>query len=292
MQKFKTIALISKRCADGVSETLIALIKYLEAKKINVTIEKETANMLRDCGFKKNKHIASFSDKDKCDLVIVVGGDGSLLHAAKIAVDQNIPVLGVNRGTLGFLTDINPDNIKDIGKILQGNYIEESRFLLTATIKQKHHIINQSIALNDIVLLPSDINRMIEFSIYINDLFVCTHRADGMIVATPTGSTARALSGGGPILQPGLDAIVLLPMFPHNLSSRPIVVKGESHIEIIVDKNCNVHPNISCDGQKLVSVPNGGKIDIKKHTNRLRLIHLKDYNYFQTLRTKLKWENM
>lgn len=291
MQKFKTVALIGKKRIDSAAETLIALIKYLETKKVNVTLEKETAIMLRGCKFKKNIDIAKFSGKDKCDLIIVVGGDGSLLHSAKIAVDQNIPILGVNRGTLGFLTDINPDCIKDIGKILQGNYIEESRFLLTATVKQKRRIINQSIALNDVVLLPYDMNRMLEFSIYIDGLFVCTHRADGMIVATPTGSTARALSGGGPILQPGLDAIVLLPMFPHNLSSRPVVVKGDSRIEIIVDNNCNAHPNISCDGQKLVSIPSGGIINIKKHANKLRLIHLQDYNYFQTLRTKLKWEN-
>jgi NAD+ kinase len=295
MQKFKTIALIGKRHTHGISKTLIALIEYLETKKINFLVEKNTAVMLRTHDFKKK--IATFSTEDilseghKCDLMIVIGGDGSMLSAAKIAANQNIPIVGINRGSLGFLTDIKPNDIKNIGKLLQGHYLEESRFLLNSIIKHGKRTIHQDIALNDIVLLPSEINRMIEFSVYIDHQFVCTHRADGMIVATPTGSTAHALSGGGPILRPGLDAIVLLPMFPHTLSSRPIVVKGDSQIEIIMAKNSRAYPKISCDGRKLVPVPSGGKIIIKKHVNKLRLIHLKDYNYFEILRAKLKWEN-
>lgn len=288
MTKFKTVALIGRRYTQGVSETLTAIIKYLQKKNIDVIVEKETAIILHANGFKK---IDGHKLTGKCNLIIVVGGDGSLLNAARTAVDQDIPVVGINRGNLGFLTDINPDDIKSIGKILQGNYIEETRFLLNATIKHENHIINQDLALNDVVLLPSEINRMIEFSVYIDNQFVCNHRADGMIVATPTGSTAHALSGGGPILHPGLDAIVLLPMFPHNLSSRPIVVKGDSLIEIVMAEDCKAYPNISCDGQKLVPIPNGGKINIKKHQNKLRLIHLQDYNYYETLRAKLKWEN-
>jgi len=300
MPKFKTIYLTAKRYTQGISETLIALIEYLEKNAVKVILDQETIAMLQANRVKKTtiynlsnnyEHFELSKLKPQCDLIIVIGGDGSLLSTAKIAADQNIPIVGVNRGTLGFLTDINPEYIESIGKILRGNYIEETRFLLNASIKHDDKIINQDLALNDVVLLPSHNNRMIEFSVYINKQFVCTHKADGIIVATPTGSTAHALSGGGPILHPGLDAIVLLPMFPHTLSSRPIVVTGDSHIEIIMNKNYESYPNVSYDGRKLVPIPSSGKIDIKKHINRLRLIHLHDYNYFETLRVKLKWEN-
>jgi NAD+ kinase len=279
---------MGRQQTKGVVETLNTLIDYLQKHNINIIIEKETSIMM-------SAHDLPTIDREqlqgKCDLIIVVGGDGSLLNAAHFAAPQNIPVLGVNRGRLGFLTDIRPNEIDNIGKILQGTYNEELRFLLNANIQHKNHTIAQKLALNDVVLLPSDINRMIEFSIHIDKQFVCSHRADGMIIATPTGSTAHALSGGGPILHPGLDAIVLLPMFPHTLSSRPIVVKGDSDIEIIMAEECKACPNISCDGQELIPIPSGGKININKHKNLLRLIHMTDYNYYETLRGKLHWES-
>ncbi|KPJ67433.1 MAG: hypothetical protein AMJ43_04015 [Coxiella sp. DG_40] len=285
---FKNIVLMGRQHTEGVAETLNTLVSYLQERNINVLIEKETAIIVptHDLSVISREQL-----KNNCDLIIVVGGDGSLLNAAHFAADQDVPVVGVNRGTLGFLTDIRPDEIDNIGKILQGDYIEEKRFLFNANVQHQDHIIATKLALNDVVLLPSEINRMIEFTVYINGLLVSTHRADGMIVATPTGSTAHALSGGGPILHPGLDAIVLLPMFPHTLSNRPIVVKGDSDIEIVMAKDCKACPNISCDGQELIPVPLEGKIKIKKHVNQLRLIHLKDYDYYATLRGKLHWIN-
>jgi NAD+ kinase len=285
---FKTIVIMGRQQTEGMAETLSNLITYLQKRDINIIIEKDTAVLLPtfDLPTINRQQLAG-----NCDLIIVVGGDGSLLSASHFATDQNIPIVGINRGRLGFLTDIRPDEIKTLDKILQGEYLEEARFLLNAEVQHQDHTLTQEIALNEVVLLPSVINRMIEFTIYIDKQLVCTQRADGLIVATPTGSTAHALSGGGPILHPGLDAIVLLPMFPHTLSSRPIVVKGQSNIEIVIAEDCKTSPNISCDGQELIPIPSGGKISIKKHANKLRLIHLKDYNYYETLRSKLHWES-
>lgn len=285
---FKNIVLMGRRQTEGVGETIMLVIEYLQQQNINILLEKETAIMAL------NHKLPTVDRRElngNCDLIIVVGGDGSMLTAARIAAEQNIPVVGVNRGTLGFLTDIMPDEIENLGKILNGDYKEEARFLLEASIKHEEHIISKNTALNDIVLLPSKTNRMIEFSVYIDEQFVCNHRADGMIVATPTGSTAHSLSGGGSILHPKLDAIGLLPMFPHTLSSRPIVVGCNSDIEIVMAEDCNACPNISCDGQPLIPMPDGSKIKIKKHGSSLRLIHLSDYNYYDTLRTKLHWES-
>lgn len=285
--KFKKIVLMGRRNTEGVVDTLSALVKYLQTDNLEVILEQETAFLLPGVSLP----VCDGNQLHQCDLIIVVGGDGSLLHAARISADQNIPVLGVNRGNLGFLTDIHPDDIEKIHDILKGEYFEETRFLLAAKIKHGDDTVAQDTALNDVVLLPSEINRMMDFSIYIDNQFVCTHRADGMIVATPTGSTAHALSGGGPILHPGLDAIVLVPMFPHTLSSRPIVVKGDSNITIVMSENCKAYPKISCDGQKHVAVPVGGQIFIHKYEKKLRLIHLHEYNYYETLRAKLKWES-
>lgn len=181
-------------------------------------------------------------------------------------------------------------NLKKIENILKGNYKEETRFLLDMKAKHSNRIIAQGIALNDVVLLPGDIAKMIEFDIYINDEFVCHQRADGLIVATPTGSTAYALSGGGPILHPKLDAVALVPMFPHALSSRPIVIDGNSKIKINISHKNDVSPYISHDGQPRVPLLPEGSIHINKYRHSLRLIHPRDYNYYDILRRKLDWE--
>lgn len=286
-QGFHRIALIGREGTEGVPETLIALIDYLLAQKKQVLLEATAAQMIKDTHL---PIVAANDLKKNADLLIVVGGDGSLLNAAHIAVAQQLPVLGINRGRLGFLTDIPPDHLDKIEAILKGHYQEEKRFLLDAHIKHDGKKIANADALNDVVLLPGDVAQMIEFDICINDEFVCSQRADGLIVATPTGSTAYALSGGGPILHPSLDAIVIVPMFPHTLSSRPIVVQGSSEIKIIIAKENNVSPNVSCDGQTRIAVLPGGHITIQKKTDYLRLIHPRDYNYYDTLRRKLDWE--
>lgn len=282
---FTKIALMGRQRAEGTTDTLLGLKSYLRSRHVDVVFEKETALLAN----RAKPAVPVDQLAQHCDLIIVVGGDGSLLKAARVAVTQNLPVLGINRGRLGFLTDIRPEEFSKIGQVLNGEYVEEERFLLTAQMEHQSTIIAQEDALNDVVLLPGDVAQMIEFSIYVNQQFVCNQRADGLIIATPTGSTAYALSGGGPILHPNLDAIVLVPMFPHILSSRPIVVADSSEIEIVISEDNEAAPRVTCDSQDRVHVPPGGRIKIKQKTERLRLIHPKDYNYFETLRTKLGW---
>jgi len=280
MSKFKTIALIARQHRTGVSETLASVFHHLEEKKLNVIVEENSAKLITEL----KTTTAPYHDLGKnADLIIVIGGDGSLLNAAKTAVLHDVPILGINRGQLGFLTDINPDDAtQKIDEVLAGKFTEERRFFLEAT----HH----GLALNDVVLLPGkDAARLIEFDIYINKTFVCSQRSDGLIVSTPTGSTAYALSGGGPIIHPRLEAIALVPMLPHTLSMRPIVVSADSHIEIIIANDSETHPHISCDGQPPAPISAGGKITIQKSAKSLRLIHPSNYEYFHTLREKLHW---
>jgi len=286
---FNTVGLIGRQRQEDISDTLLALKNLIKKRKLSLIVETETAKLLP-----KEKLVTCNRDElgNHCDLMIVVGGDGSLLNAAHAAVAYNTPVLGINRGRLGFLTDIHPSELTlKVNEVLNGDYIEEKRFLLKIVIEHKKKTIAQHIALNDVVLMPGDVAHMIEFAITIDKQAVCSQRADGLITATPTGSTAYALSGGGPILHPQLDAIVLVPMFPHTLSARPIVINANSKISINVMKTNETSPRLSCDGQAHIPIPIGAHIHIQKKNTRLRLIHPKDYNYFETLRRKLHWNS-
>lgn len=291
MNKIHKIILIGRPKVAGVPETVNLLYEYLLKRRAQIAVDAETAQMLPA---NSQPDIATPDILRNSELVIVVGGDGSLLNTAHLALPYNLPVLGINRGRLGFLTDIHPNNLEKIGEVLDGQYFIEHRFLLDAQFYRANETApyGQNIALNDVVLLPGDIAHMIGFEIYIDQQFVCKQRADGLIIATPTGSTAYALSGGGPILHPQLEAIVLVPMFPHTLSSRPIVVSSSSQIELHISAMNPVSPHVSCDGQNRIELPPGGRVHVNKNTRLLRLVHPQDYNYFKTLREKLKWENL
>lgn len=228
------------------------------------------------------------------DLIIVIGGDGSLLRAARAAAPYQTPICGINRGRLGFLTDICPDSDslhQALPKILSSDYVFEPRFLLQASLYRDEACVEQQLALNDVVLHSGHIARMIQFDIFINAQFVCTQRSDGLITATPTGSTAYALSGGGPILHPSLEAITLVPMHPHTLSARPIVVHAQDSIELRISEDSDHVPNLSCDGQVNLSLQVHDKIVIERYEHPIRLIHPIGYNYFSVLRSKLNWGN-
>ena len=212
------------------------------------------------------------------------------MGAARALARHNIPVLGINRGSLGFLTDIRPDELEvKVAEVLDGHYLVENRFLLQAEVRRHAEAIGQGDALNDVVLHPGKSTRMIEFELYIDGQFVCSQKADGLIVATPTGSTAYALSAGGPIMHPKLDAIVIVPMYPHTLSGRPIVVDGNSELKIVVSKDMQIYPQVSCDGQNHFTCAPGDTITINKKAQKLRLIHPLDHNYYEVCRTKLGW---
>jgi NAD+ kinase len=283
---FQKIGIIGRVRNPGVKETLKTLTDYLLKLKQDFIIESETAESLDNCNLPT---VSRNQLGDHCDLLIVIGGDGSLLNAAHAVVDAEVPVLGVNRGSLGFLTDIHPTELEKISLILRGEYTLEERFLLTATTHLNDKLLGQNDALNEVALIPDSIPHMIEFEIYIYDEFVCSQDSDGLIIATPTGSTAYALSGGGPILHPDLDAFVIVPMFPHSLSNRPIVVNGERQIDIKISPKNITSPRLTWDGQGYINTPPGSRISIHKKSRRLQLIHPRDYNYYEALRSKLHW---
>lgn len=200
------------------------------------------------------------------------------------------PLLGVNRGRLGFLTDITPEDIeRKVADVLAGHYTSEKRFLLDMEVRRGDNIIAESDALNDVVLHPGKFIHMLQFEIWVDGVFVTSQRSDGVIVATPTGSTAYSLSGGGPILHPTLDAIVVVPMNPHTLSSRPIVVGGNSEILLLVGEHNRAEPMVTCDGHSHAELQTGDQIIIRKKPDLLELLHPLDYNFYERCRSKLGW---
>jgi len=226
----------------------------------------------------------------KSDLAIVVGGDGTLLHAARGIANQDVPLLGVNLGRLGFLTDVSPDSmLEGLNQILSGNYEEEQRLLLRATIGPEDDPGKPMLALNDVVIHKWNIARMIEFETYVDGRFVYTQRSDGLIISTPTGSTAYALSGGGPLMQPGLNAMVLVPICPHTLSNRPIVISADSEVEIVLCGTHHEHVRVTCDGQTNMPVGKRERIRISKDEHQIRLVHPRGHDHFHLLRAKLGW---
>lgn len=284
---FQRIGLFAKPNGSNIPGTLQQLVNFLLQRKHQVFIEDScnvdfaNATVTRVAGDKIGEH---------CDLVIVVGGDGSLLKAARAIVNNKIPIIGVNRGSLGFLADVNPEHLEEsIGAILDGNYYNEPRTMLQATIVKDKKIITQHLALNDVVLHHGDIARLIEFEVYVDNQFVLDQRSDGIITATPTGSTAYALSGGGPIIYPTLDVLCLVPMFPHTLSARPLVVNKFSKIKLVVAEQNKVDAKFSCDGQMHLALQTGDELHIQANDNDLHILHPKDYKYFDILREKLGW---
>lgn len=284
--QFKLVGIFGRVQTPEVKETLNALVQYLKSIGQAMVIEEETANSLEENKF---ECIPRSKICKRCNLLIVVGGDGSLLHAAHAIANEEIPVLGINRGRLGFLTDIKPNDFEAIKKILDGEFKLEKRFFLTATVEFENRILGRSDALNEVALIPDSVPHMNEFEIYIDNQFVCSQNSDGVIIATPTGSTAYALSGGGPILHPQLDAMVIVPMFPHTLSIRPIVIEGNKRLTIKISPNNITTPRITCDSQDFISTPPGSEIHIQKKPQRLHLIHPLDYDYYAILRSKLHW---
>lgn len=289
MEHFRNIGLIGRLGSARVVDTLRRLKRFLLSKGHTVILEDTVAEMLpghqlQVCSRRMMGEI--------CDLVIVVGGDGSLLGAARALCRSNVPVLGVNRGGLGFLTDISPEELeRRVGDVLTGKYMAESRFLLDAIVCRGEEQLGASEALNDVVLHPGKSARMIEFELFVDGQFVYSQKSDGMIVATPTGSTAYSLSAGGPIMHPKLDAMVLVPMFPHTLSSRPIVVEGNSEIRITIARQNEIYPQVSCDGQEHIACAPGDTLIIRKKQQKLRLIHPLDHNFYAICRSKLGWSS-
>ena len=287
MEQFRNIGIIGRLGSAQVLDTVRRLKKFLLERHLHVILEDSIAEVLPGHGLQtaSRKTLGEI-----CDLVVVVGGDGSMLGAARALARYKIPVLGINRGSLGFLTDIKPDELEvKVAEVLEGRFVEENRFLLEAEVRRHGEAIGQGDALNDVVLHPGKSTKMIEFELFIDGHFVCSQKADGLIIATPTGSTAYSLSAGGPIMHPRLDAIVIVPMYPHTLSSRPIVVDGNSELKIVVADDLPIYPLVSCDGQNHFTCAPGDTITVAKKPQKLRLIHPLEHNYYEACRTKLGW---
>lgn len=287
--RYKTIGLIGTHKNPKVAQTVLTLLELLNHWGLEVLLEADTAEALKNQPHSNIFNLETLPNH--CDCGIVVGGDGNLIRVARAFSLLNKPIIGINRGQLGYLTDINPDEdmAEQLEPLLMGQCLIESRFLIQAEVFRAGKTISAGSALNDIVLFPGDIAQMIEFELKINNLFVYSQRSDGLIISTPTGSTAYNLSAGGPILQPDMQALILVPMFPHTLTSRPIVVDASSEIKILITDDNQTAPRLSYDGQVHVNLAVGDEIKITKQDQTLKLLHAQNYDYYSVLRSKLHW---
>lgn len=287
MSEFARVGLVGRLGSEASFNSLKRLIHFLQAQGIEILMDEETAAAAPVKGL---VCLTREALAQSADLVIVVGGDGSLLSSARSMCLTGVPLLGINRGRLGFLTDILPEEIEEkVGAVLAGNYTAERRFLLDCNVYRNGQLIGTGTALNDVVLHPGEFIRMIDFELYIDDVFVYRQRSDGLIISTPTGSTAYALSVGGPIMHPQLDAIAVVPLNAHTLSSRPIVVQGSSKIKIVVGDQRDINPHVTCDGQNHEVTTSGDEIVVTKKPGSLCLIHPEDHDFYEVCRTKLGW---
>ena len=284
---FNTIAIIGKYMApkalQHMQADLVNLAQHLQSRNINVYIEKNTAQYAPINGYKT---ISLEEIGQIADLAIVMGGDGTMLSVARSLIDADVPLVGINRGRFGFLTDLRAEEmLVAVDRILEGAFSLEPRMLLATQIIRDGKVLHANYALNDVVI-KSDL-RLIELEVKINQQFVHKQRSDGLIICTPTGTTAYALSAGGPILHPNLDAITLVPICPHTLSNRPIAVNSSSQIEVSLVQFDEAQ--LSFDGQYQVALQIGDKVLVQRAEKTIALLHPSDYCYFDMLRNKLNW---
>jgi NAD+ kinase len=288
-QEFKTVGIISKFSDLTIGDTIETLINFLNERGMRVLLDEDSA--AKTLPASNNQDAVNLEQLGAaCDLVIIVGGDGTLLHATRSLADHDVSLVGINLGRLGFLADISPQEmLEKLGEILDGQYHEEKRFLLQSSVERGGKTIIDGNAFNDVVIHKWNSVRMIEFETYVNGQLVNNQRSDGLIVSTPTGSTAYALSGGGPIMHPTLNAIVLVPVCPHTLSNRPLVINGDSEIELVIKNGNQPHVRVTLDGQTNFEIQDGDRVKIAKKDKTIRLIHPIEHDHYHILREKLGW---
>jgi NAD+ kinase len=282
---FKTVAVIGKYMNPEIREQILVLADFLTKQRVGVLVEETTAQQSDIQGY-PTADMAAIGQQ--ADLAVVVGGDGTMLSVARSLVDYSIPLVGINRGRFGFLTDLSSDSmLASLDKILAGKYTLEQRMLLSAGIRRYGEMIDSGRALNDVVVNKSGGVRLIELEVYIDGQFVYRQRSDGLILATPTGTTAYSLSAGGPILHPTLNAIAMVPICPHTLSNRPIAINGSSNVEItlIHAEDARVH----FDGQVQVALQKGDTVVVQRAENTVSLLHPEGHSHYGMLRDKLRW---
>ena len=285
---FTTIALIGKHKNPEIAIPLLNLAGYLAEKNYKILLDHLTASQV---GSDKYPALSLEGIGKQADLAVVMGGDGTMLNIARMLVPYDVPLIGVNQGRLGFLTDLSVDTMFDtLDKMLAGQYTTERRMLLYAEIIRDGMSVFGSLAFNDVVLYRGMSSGMIEFEIKVNNEYVNTLRSDGLIVATPTGSTAYALSSGGPILHPSLDLISLVPICPHTLSNRPIVIGPDASVQIQMNSSVNVR--INCDSHSYFDLEQTDNIVVRRFPKTVRLLHSVNHSYYRMLREKLGWSEL
>jgi NAD+ kinase len=285
MSAFKTVALIGRNDSTGIAKALSTLGEYLRKQGRAVLVEKETAATNGVSGFP----LADYAEIGaRADLVVVQGGDGSMLSAARSLAGRDVPMVGVNQGRLGFMTDIASSKMIDaMAEILAGRHTIEERTMLAAEVHREGAVTLDTLALNDAVVNKGSVGRLIEFVVNIDGEFVYDLRADGLIVATPTGSTAYALSSDGPIVQPSVPGFALVPISPHTLSNRPIMISDRSTIAISLKRA--VDARLHFDGQLQRDLQEGDRVVIRRARHTIKFVHPPGYSYFAMLREKLHW---
>jgi NAD+ kinase len=283
-KEFQTIAILGRHEDPRVAEPVAALSAYLTEAGIDVVTVPDTEFDV------PGRTVPEDKIAESADLIVAVGGDGTMLYAAAVAREHDVPLLGINRGRLGFLADVTPDEmLQSIDRILDGEYTREPRLLLNARLVKKDGDDITAAALNDIVLQRHGTGRMVDFETSIDGRYVNKHSGDGLIVATPTGSTAYALSCGGPIIEPQLDAIVLVPVCPHTLSDRPIVVPAKLEIDVRLIERLDTQAEVAADGHSIGALTAEDRLLIAAADKRIELIHPPGYDFYEILRSKLHW---
>lgn len=279
----KKIGIICKPHRKEPLEILQELLPFLRQKGCDVLVDAETAAAININGFSR-KEIPSL-----VDVVLVLGGDGTMLNVSRLVAEKGIPILGINLGSLGFITEVNRDEIFNVvERMLEDGCPMEERLMLSASIHRDGRKISEYTVLNDVVINKGALARIIDLETNINGNYVTTFKADGLIISTPTGSTAYSLSAGGPILYPTLGSIVLTPICSHTLTNRPIVLPDDFRIEIII-KSFSEDVFLTLDGQVGFSLRIGDIVEVNKSDYKAKLLLPAERDYFEVLRTKLKW---
>lgn len=282
--KFKKVAVLGRHSDSRVAEAIGLLVEHLTKAGVEVIAGEEMSLDL------PVTRVAESRLADVAELMIAVGGDGTMLYAGGLTRDKGVPLLGINRGRLGFLADVTPDEmIQSVNHVLDGDYTIESRLMLDARLETATGTITTATGFNDVVLQRHGTGRMVDFEASVGGQFVNTHSGDGLIIATPTGSTAYALSCGGPIIEPGMDAIVIVPICPHTLTDRPIVIAADQTIEIRLLDRADTQAEVAVDGHSIGAIRSDDTLTIARSEHRIRLVHPPGYDFYEILRSKLFW---
>ncbi len=285
---FKTIALIGKHKNLDMVTPLLRLERYLESRNLEVLLDRLTASAMKEGKFPA---LTIEEIGKRADLAIVLGGDGTMLNIARKLASYDVPLVGINQGRLGFLTDLSIDTmLETLGSMFDGRYVTERRMLLYVEVARGATSIFSALALNDVAVNRGIGGNMIEFEVRINGEYVYSLRSDGLIVATPTGSTAYALSSGGPILHPSLDLIALVPVSPHTLSNRPIVVGPDAIVEILMHRTAVAR--VHSDSHSHFDLHEHDKVVVRRSPHEVTLLHSADHSYYRMLREKLGWSGL